>query len=1098
MQLAFDERDKEPVRIKFIEPQDDPLVTNQLFDLERQALKELRHDRIVKLIDGGSGFDKGSNRYYIGLENLKETLETRLRRIKSINSLPNWYQLGASIIEAICHAHQHGIQHRDIKPANIMFRSEEAQDFKAVLIDFGIAKVPKNGSSSLTVSNFYTPVYSPANLTDFNDIERDIYAIGMVLIQAISNEQLRSRDHALQLVEDALGRKFPLSYAEVLRKAIEIEKRYRLSSIQELQELLSEARYLQVKKSGSPDAGAVQLELKRQANDFLDALELLPEDDFRYSPELLENVYGSFRVSKDGKIEEDKLRLFIGDLELVCAFDESDPSSNQIYVRYVDLISDFDKLDFLVQKAVDVSRYMQITVTSGYRHDGLTGNARRLKRIVKEHVEKNISRTTLSGERLVTWKKVLEAREAFLVKQPPIVFNGSETMGRLLQVECKDLDKVPEPETCWEIENVKGVFLTFESENDGTLFFRSNSKLPKMPTEGKLKPSLGFNRPSIIKQRDALNSIASETTAFRSLGALIDDPTAVENFPKYAPTGYFNSDLDQDKKDAISTVLSSDRISLVEGPPGTGKTSFITELIKQFLKIEPNGRVLLVSQTNVAVDNAIERLEKTGFSNILRIGREENEKIAKSSHHLMVERRFRAWAASCLHVAKTYLDGLATQRGLSIQKLHHARLLEEFVLLATPIREVDETPKTQTIYDYQTESDAAVEEAPDEANVARLKEIKTELEELGFGRKRSQELDLRSAESFVREILDGEGSDLTTLVKLAKIQNDWILKLQFDRDLKSRFVSNTLVVAGTCIGFLSLPDVARLQFDLCIIDEASKATATEALVPMARSEKVVLVGDTNQLPPNEEDLIKDTETLKNAGVTPDSVKETVFELFVKHLPQNNRSALLNQYRMVPEIGNLISECFYHGRVKSPENASLKREYILGKPVKWISTSDSQFRIETKLPSRSYENDLEVRLALKEINNLADAYRAKGLEPGASLLLITPYGGQKKRLREGVARLTDLPFKVRIETFDAVQGIEADYTIISLVRSNLRGDLGFIGPSYWRRINVAMSRARFGLTIIGDSDCAISSKGHLYSVMKYLESQQSHCEIERVK
>src|SRR5205085_1696369 len=100
----------------------------------------------------------------------------------------------------------------------------------------------------------------------------------------------------------------------------------------------------------------------------------------------------------------------------------------------------------------------------------------------------------------------------------------------------------------------------------------------------------------------------------------------------------------------------------------------------------------------------------------------------------------------------------------------------------------------------------------------------------------------------------------------------------------------------------------EVPFDLCIVDEASKATATEVLVPMARSRRWVLVGDTNQLPPFQEAALDEPALLQRYDLTPDQLGQTLFDVLAERLPAEAKTILDVQYRMVPAIGTLISHC----------------------------------------------------------------------------------------------------------------------------------------------------------------------------------------------
>lgn len=1090
---AFDERELEYVRIKFITPQPDEFVTHELFTLEHRALRSLRHDRIVRVVDGGAGFDDESKRYFIVLEALKETLEERLTRIEYVYELRDLYQLGRTLLEGVAYAHSKGIQHRDLKPSNIMFRSTEARDFNAVLIDFGIAKVDSQEARANTVAAFHTPVFSPHPIEDYDSFERDIYSSGMCLIQAIAREPLKGRDHALEALAEAERDGFSHRFADVLRRSIETRDHQRgFKTIEDFQQAFEEAFYLQHGGPGK-SGGAIQLVLKRAAHETLDQLRLVGGSDPRSDPAALSSVYASFRNSED--FAEDKLRLIVGGLELVCAFD-TDANSNLIFVRYINELEE-QRIDRVLNKAVDVSRYFTFRLDDSMSSGTSNKAAYRLRKLVREHFSFMEQEDSDLLERLDTWQRVLEAREKFVLSRyAPINFHNPRAVGRLLTVQTESLDITPSADSCWEIEGFPNVYFSFESAHEDTLYFRASSKLPSIPGGGVLKPSLGFDRPSIRKQREALDAVAKRQSVFPELSDVISDPSQLTEEEPATLTHFFDEKLDSDKRQAVAKSLSGGRVVLIEGPPGTGKTSFITEVVRQFADRNPDGRVLLVSQTNVAVDNALERLETSGFSSVLRLGRVESEKISPNVRHLLVDSRFRAWSQVCLHQSNKWIETVAQQKGVQLEELHQLRLLDEYLHITQPNNRIAQQNESQkTVYAHQTLMEEA-DLAPDDIDEQRLAEVLDGLKQHSFGKSKLDSL-TRSKALLYRDQILASGSELAQLAKLAGIQAGWIMRLPWDPDLKSRFLKNTVVLAGTCIGFLGNPDVSKLDFQLCIIDEASKATATEALVPMARSERVIVVGDSNQLPPNEEDLIAEKKILEEFGISEADVRETLFELMHRSLTPGNRSALTNQYRMVPEIGDMISKCFYEGALKTPFPEAFDRTKIPGKALRWLSTSSSTSRGETKLLTKSYENNLEVGICIREVIRLDDFVGGLSLDRKPQVLVITPYVGQQKRLNESLRRLKLTNIDLRVETFDAVQGVESDYSVVSLVRSNDRGNLGFIGPSYWRRINVALSRSRYGVTVVGDATFAASRQGHLARVLSYFRSNPEAAEIVRV-
>jgi superfamily I DNA and/or RNA helicase len=265
---------------------------------------------------------------------------------------------------------------------------------------------------------------------------------------------------------------------------------------------------------------------------------------------------------------------------------------------------------------------------------------------------------------------------------------------------------------------------------------------------------------------------------------------------------------------------------------------------------------------------------------------------------------------------------------------------------------------------------------------------------------------------------------------------------------------------------------------------------------MSRARRWVLVGDSKQLPPFVDDQINDTETLKAFSLERKQLTETLFDRFEKELPQANRTSLSVQHRMIPAIGNLISECFYDGKLKSAPNtwSPIFTRY-LPKPVVWLTTSSYNARREAKV-GLSYNNAFEAKL-ISDLLVRLDAAVGPQKEP-LSVALLAGYLGQRHLLARSLAGITFKHLAVECNTVDAVQGREAFMTIYSLTRSNEEGKLGFLGEA--RRLNVALSRAKQYLVIVGDHVFArkLGSASPFAEVIEYLERNVNDCIIKDMK
>jgi superfamily I DNA and/or RNA helicase len=111
-----------------------------------------------------------------------------------------------------------------------------------------------------------------------------------------------------------------------------------------------------------------------------------------------------------------------------------------------------------------------------------------------------------------------------------------------------------------------------------------------------------------------------------------------------------------------------------------------------------------------------------------------------------------------------------------------------------------------------------------------------------------------------------------------------------------------------------------------------------------------------------------------------------------------------------------------------------------------------------------------------------------------VLVLTGYRKQMEELRRAAAGSSSPQLEIEVNTIDAVQGRESDVMFYSIVRSNPQGELGFLGPRHWRRINVALSRARYGLIIVGDAPFCETHPGPLNDVVTYIRQHPENCRI----
>jgi superfamily I DNA and/or RNA helicase len=303
-------------------------------------------------------------------------------------------------------------------------------------------------------------------------------------------------------------------------------------------------------------------------------------------------------------------------------------------------------------------------------------------------------------------------------------------------------------------------------------------------------------------------------------------------------------------------------------------------------------------------------------------------------------------------------------------------------------------------------------------------------------------------------------------------------------------------VGATCIGFAGAAGTADTTFDVCILDEASRATPTEALVPMARARRWILVGDPKQLPPYVDREISHGATLTDYQLTRQQLERTILDRLLALLPDESTSSLTIQHRMAAPIGRLVSDCFYGGLLRNASEESKPNPYelVIPKRVTWMTTAGLADARETRVGT-SYSNAAEARTIRDLIKRLH--FVAKGLGRDVkSVVLLAAYSEQCERLDRTVAALApDCPMlNIEVHTVDSFQGREADIAIYSITRSNEENRLGFLGDE--RRLNVALSRAKEALVLVGDHSFCRLAKGEnpLKPVLEHVERHRDDCAI----
>jgi len=634
-----------------------------------------------------------------------------------------------------------------------------------------------------------------------------------------------------------------------------------------------------------------------------------------------------------------------------------------------------------------------------------------------------------------------------------------------------------------------------------------------LPPDGFLALDAGAARSKLQRERDALASVrfGSSGLVSASLPDLLLEPEDAQGVEPADVEFWMQDDLDEHKRAAVAHALASPHFTVVHGPPGTGKTTFIAELVAQEIHRSPATRILLTSQTHVAVDNALQQIQSVcPTARLLRVGRAQ-DKIAPIVLELTVDIQLERWRHEVRQRSSAYLESLLAENGADVTTVRRSLKLTELAECLRRLR-LAETGMQRRLEqlrsgmgddgalsdDGRTDLEAEIEKlrAARDLSQRRVRPLLEDelLAGLLSGR-RLEDLDLADLANTANKLLPVSAGGGLNLRKLVDVQARWLERIATGSEFAAALVVASQLVAGTCVGIAGAPGIDDEEFDLCIVDEASKATATETLVPLVRAKRWVLVGDEKQLPPFLDEALHDQGIQDQYGLDPVELKQTLFGRLAHGLPASSSRSLNRQYRMVPAIGDLISQCFYGAKLESAAKSELHfTKALQGAPVCWLATDGLADRRERRVAGTSYLNLCEARELMRYLKTLNDHVTRGGLA-GFRVLVLAPYAEQVRELERRVRQERFGSLDVEVNTVDAAQGREADALVFSAVRSNTRGQIGFVREL--ERANVALSRGKYLLTIVGDMSFFDRAGGPLSDVLRYIRRHPSSCAVKEV-
>jgi serine/threonine protein kinase len=1112
VQKAVDLQSNQFAAIKRMKQHADQERSNASFNREVNALERLKHPNIVSMLT----VDRDpSGRWFLAMEWIDDNLEDWILRYGAVGWNAFLRNIGHPLLSAIEYAQMsHDLVHRDLNPRNILVTGQGIPK----ITDYGISKVLDDRDAWLprvgrTLIDARTPGFSPKEPDDRAYFRtRDCYSLAAISVFCLVGRRFESDadltigcqeanlpDSVRPLIEDTLSedpgrRPIDARTLQIRLKQVE-DARARehatafccyldlseacIVRLQPVLELSSQEAIEDFVLEELADVCAIEMKRTPQGERAADALDIIG-GSWRFravrsgrTSEKLEIVAAyELDPAKAGELRDQAYRP-----RLAFSFSESpDPdASAQSLVELVEDIQQHDNKRARERRAINSERIFR--AWKSYLRDRLDLEAHRSAAII--FVSRRISNDT------VTFTADITQTADILGQKRYVRVGGRHVFGTIARVI---LDQVT---------------------------MRIDGGDPELlPRKGDLLLNTRAAESSLNYQGSALDAVMYGRTPNPRLREILLDPSCAGAPDRLDGSEIKRLGLSGEKLGVLTQALGTTEMLSIEGPPGTGKTDLISEIVIAWLARFPKHRILIASQTHSALDEAIERITKLRSemgSAIIRIGRHDDPRIAPASQKLLLEQKVGGWAESVRKLAEANMTDWAAERGVNRQTVELGIKVERLVQLLWRRYE------TERLIDQES---GGVEDAeqqlaeralsPDESEELEVttteisnrisllkdtlrtlkrqeKEVRSQLSQCpDLGPDLARMTDISELEEWQDLCFVGDDNVRLCRERLALLEN-WYLRVGRSGDFNAAVMNSAHIIAATCIGIAGTKGVENVEFDLCIVDEASKATATEILVPLSRSHRWIIVGDPKQLPPFFEELGED---LIEKFDEKSEIRATVLDRMTapeKGLPKACRAELKIQRRMIEPIGNLVSDCFYSGALQSPiKSHGLKLTPEIEAPITWYTTSKEHRRSERPVRN-TFENLLEVEWARAVLDRLERAAHRQARR--ISVAVIAGYAAQVKRLSEMTERnASDWPsLQISCNTVDAFQGKQADVCIYSVTLSNRRGKLRFLKEK--PRLNVALSRARSALILIGDHHFCRTAKGFnpFRPVIEWVES-----------
>lgn len=1099
-------------------------LQERLFNREVEILKKTNHMNIVSIHDYGLDDDLG---FYIALEyidgkNLSEMM------IEYSRSEAAAFELAEQICLGIEHLHKKNIIHRDIKPSNIMITS----DGVVKVIDFGISKLQDTFYSEYTVMHFSTPKYSAPEQSLGKDVtyKSDVYSLGAVFYELFSGEKIVK-------IDDINLQGLNVNIRKIIKKMLSQNPNDRYDNVIEVRVELSKikANFKEIRTLSLGITNKVASVLFH--NNFINKEEIPLAQAFLNKDLAFQNYFTSWISHKENMDSQKNYMIYSKQFGLACSLDRRDSNKFTIVgLRVMDNAELINRKEnsYLIPYELEISNVKKKNMLSALD-------------LIEEFEEfKQASDIDLSNDRNAKelsekWKTILELQRKQITQEKAIqkythfkynekehfieVYFNSNQDNYNVEFSTEDMLQMSSKYNKYSKINVG--FMRDYTNKSIIIDLVSDVDIDNIQIQGEVSIDLNMRESALKRQEDAWKKLRFREMLNPELCDVILKPEIAKSTIKYP----FNIDdcnsklMDESKIRSLDKAMGAHDFYLLQGPPGTGKTTFITELVYQINKSNPNAKILIASQSNVAVDHSLTKINDaiTGLK-LVRIGNKEKFSKFIADEHTLDE-FCKKWKNDVVVNCKLAIEELKNTLSideelqdknnilfeiekiesilpelikeqadvnsdineLSSMSLKWSSINESITLMKSKISNNINLSKrnelsnilnvfSDTLVDLNDELSSVIEESfelsdkYDELEY-RLLEIDEMIEEnkknlddwkdlLGV----QNDKEYLSTKKELKQLISEQEKEYAKFHKIEKLCKEWQEKVTLNDTLLEESLMDSTVIGATCLGIAKLASSINFNFDWVIIDEAGKATPTEILVPICLGKKVILVGDHKQLPP----VVDDSLVNADLKISRTDLETSLFEYMEMHLPEECKGILNEQYRMNPVIGSLISKLFYQEQLISKTDKSKKTiplKMYKHSPLVWISTANRNGHNEEKL-GITYRNTCEVTVIFEQLLQINE--ELKELKLFKEVAIIAGYKAQKEYINyiyNSQYKSVFSNLSIEVNTVDAFQGRETDIVFYSVVRSNEGGNIGFLKDM--RRLNVAFSRARELLIIVGD-------------------------------